>query len=107
MTGQVSEQSLRGPPEGKLVQQYGNPDGHPKLTFGDELGGPRCGDDAGLAATTAGGAVAVAATTTTVSTDFDLQQFAISGAGKRREGLPALRTLLLVGRQFQFLNDDG
>jgi hypothetical protein len=49
----------------------------------------------------------VPAITTAISADVDLQELAVSGAGKRREGLAALRTLLLVGRQLQILEDDG
>jgi hypothetical protein len=49
----------------------------------------------------------VSAITATVGADFNLQEFAIGGAGKRRERLSALRTLLLVGGQFQFLEVDG
>ena len=47
------------------------------------------------------------AITTAVSTDLDLQEFAVGGARKRREGLAALGALLLGGRQVQFLADDG
>ena len=46
------------------------------------------------------------AITAAVSTDFNLQEFAVSSAGKRRERLAALGTLLLFGRQLQFLEDD-
>lgn len=42
-----------------------------------------------------------------VGADFDLEKFAVGGAGKGDEGLATLRTLLLVGRQFQFAEDDG
>jgi hypothetical protein len=49
----------------------------------------------------------VPAITAAVSADFHLEEFAVGGAGKRRERLAALRTLLLGGRQFQFLEDDG
>ena len=77
------------------------------MTFRDKLGGSRCGDDAGLAIAPASGAIAVPAITAAVGADFNLQKFAIGGAGKRCEGLAALRTLLLVGGQFPFLEDDG
>ena len=107
VTGEVGEEPLRGPAEGKLVQQHGDPDGHSQLTFGDEFGGSGCADNTWPAAATAGGAIAVPTITTAVSTDFDLQQFTVRGAGKRREGLAAVRTLLLVRRQFQFLKDNG
>ena len=79
----------------------------PQLTFGEEFGGTRCSDDAGLAAARAAGAIAAPAITAAVGADFDLEQFAVGSAGKRRERLAALRTLLLVGGQFQFLEDDG
>jgi hypothetical protein len=49
----------------------------------------------------------VSAITAAVGADFDLQEFAVGGAGERREGLAALRTLLLVGGQFQILENDG
>jgi hypothetical protein len=49
----------------------------------------------------------VPAITAAVGADFNLQKFTVGGAGKRCEGLAALRTLLLVGGQFQFLEDDG
>jgi hypothetical protein len=49
----------------------------------------------------------VPAITAAVSADFNLKEFAVGGAGKRREKKAALRTLLLVSRQFQFLEDDG
>ena len=107
VTGQVGEQPLRGSAEGKLVQQYRDPDGHAPLTFGEEFGGTRCSDEAGLAAARAGGAIAAPAITAAVGADFDLEEFAVGSAGKRRERLAALRTLLLVGGQFQFLEDDG
>jgi len=48
----------------------------------------------------------VPAITAAVGADFALKEFAVGGAGKRREWLAALRTLLLVGWQFQFLEDD-
>jgi hypothetical protein len=48
----------------------------------------------------------VTAITTAVGADFDLQEFAVGGARKRRERLATLRTLLLVGGQFPFRNDD-
>ena len=44
---------------------------------------------------------------TAVGADFNFEQFAVGGAGKGVEGLSALRALLLVGWQFQFLADDG
>jgi hypothetical protein len=49
----------------------------------------------------------VSAITAAVGADFNLQEFAVGGAGKGRERLAALRTLLLVGWQFQFPEDDG
>jgi hypothetical protein len=49
----------------------------------------------------------VTAITAAVGADFDLEEFAVGGTGKRCERLAALRTLLLVGWQFQFLEDDG
>jgi hypothetical protein len=49
----------------------------------------------------------VPAITAAVGADFNLEEFAVGGAGKRRERLAALGALLLVGRQFQFLEDDG
>jgi hypothetical protein len=49
----------------------------------------------------------VSAITAAVGADFKLQEFAVGGAGKRRERLAALRTLLLVGGQFQVLEDSG
>jgi hypothetical protein len=76
------------------------------LTFGDEFGGTWCGDEAWLAAAWAGGPIAAAAITTAVGANFDLQEFAVGGAGKGHERLTAVRTLLLIDRQFQFLDDD-
>jgi hypothetical protein len=49
----------------------------------------------------------VTAITAAVGADFDLEEFAVGGTGKRCERLAALRTLLLVGGPFQFLEDDG
>jgi hypothetical protein len=77
------------------------------LTFRDKLGGARCGDDAWLAIAPARGAIAVPAITAAVGADFDLKEFAVGSTGKRGERLTALRTPLLVGWQFQFLEDDG
>lgn len=47
------------------------------------------------------------AITAAVGADFNLQKFTVRGAGKEVEGLAALGTLLLVGWQFQFVEDDG
>lgn len=47
------------------------------------------------------------AITTAVGANFNFQKFAVGGARKGGKGLATLRTLLLVGRQFQFLEDDG
>jgi hypothetical protein len=77
------------------------------LTFRDKLGGARCGDDAWLATAPASGAIAVPAITAAVGVDFDLKEFAVGSTRKRGERLTALRTQLLVGWQFQFLEDDG
>jgi len=49
----------------------------------------------------------VPAITAAVGANFNLQEFAVGGAGKRRERLAALRTRLLVGWQLPFLEDDG
>jgi hypothetical protein len=49
----------------------------------------------------------VTAITAAVGADFDLEEFAVGGTGKGGERLAAVRTLLLVGWQFQFLEDDG
>ena len=47
------------------------------------------------------------AITAAVGADFDFKEFAVGSTGKRGERLTALRTQLLVGWQFQFLEDDG
>jgi hypothetical protein len=48
----------------------------------------------------------VTAITAAVGADFELQEFTVRRAGKGGERLSALRTLLLVGGQFQFVEID-
>ena len=104
---QVRQQAVGRAVEQELVQQHGDPDRDAQDALGDHLGRRRCGDDAGVSATGAGGAVAAAAVDPAMGADLDLQDRGVVGAGEGGEGLSAAGAPLLFGGQFEDLFDGG
>src|SRR5512135_57712 len=107
LRAQILQQPVGRPVEQELVEQDGDPDRDAQDALGDHFGGGRRRDDAGVAATGAGGAIPPAPVDPAMGVHFNLQDRRVLGPGEGDKRLSTTGAALLFGGQFDHLFHGG